>query len=75
MSGKNRSQKIFMAVVSSRLKIPEGTYSVHLDDVKIVKGSLSFSGRIIDELRTLGPDNEDTLQLLITEKMRAEGER
>lgn len=50
MSGKNRSQRVYLYVESSRLKIPTGAYSVHIDNVTIKKGSLQFTGRIIDEI-------------------------
>lgn len=51
MSGKNRSQKVYLTVESTRIGLlPAGHYSLHIDNVCIEKGSIKVTARIISSL-------------------------
>ena len=59
MSGKNRSQKVILTIVSGRHKLlPMGDYSFYIDQVYIERGSVNVKGRIIDALMR-EEDNSD----------------
>jgi len=51
MSGRNRSQKVFLTVESTHIAfLPAGHYSLHIDHVRIEKGSVRIVARIIDTI-------------------------
>jgi hypothetical protein len=57
MSGKNRSNKAILSVLSPRVPhLPTGDYAVYIADVRIIRGSVTATVRIID---TLIPELED----------------
>jgi len=51
MSGKSRSQKVILSVIGPRIPhLPAGDYSCYVDDVRIVKGSVKVTMRIVDTI-------------------------
>lgn len=51
MSSKNRAQQVVLTVLSSRIAyLPMGKYSLHIDDTRIEKGSVTLKARIVDTI-------------------------
>lgn len=52
MSGRNRSQTAILSILSSNIQmLPIGDYKVHIDSVRIEKGSVKLTARILETIR------------------------
>jgi hypothetical protein len=51
MAARNRKQMVFLEIVSGVVDfLPVGTYTVHIDNTTIEKGSIKLTGRILSKI-------------------------
>ena len=61
MSSKNRAQQVTLTVSSNRIAfLPVGKYSLHIDDTRIERGSVTLKARIVDSMKEEVKDESPT---------------
>jgi len=68
MGGRNRSQSVYLTVQSRRIAfLPPGTYSIHINDTRIVDGSVRVNARIVKSISLVTADELKRIQGLTEE--------